>query len=183
MHEELVKAQDLVLDKVNQICSKFGLNNIMAQLYAILYLSDKALSLNDMVERLKISKGSASTNIRTLERYGIVRQVWIKGSRRDHYEAENDISRVIMDRIKSMVQNRLSEVDDMINSAYHALNSVNPYNKEEKDDIKAFKQKLDDLRNLHGKAQSLFRLFNSSFLSKVLNIKTKKNNKKEALIV
>ena len=79
MSEELEKAQDGLLGKLNQLCAKFGLNNIMAQLYTILYLQNKPMSLDEMVERLKISKGSVSTNIRSLERYGAVRKVWIKG--------------------------------------------------------------------------------------------------------
>src|SRR3989338_5100918 len=105
MNDKLLKAQDLFLDKINNICNKFGLNNIMAQLYVMLYFNNNPLSLDDMVERLKISKGSASVNIRALERYGAVRQVWVKGSRKDYYEAEPDISKIIFDRTKSMVKN------------------------------------------------------------------------------
>lgn len=180
MAEELTHAQDVFLNGINQICSKFGLNNIMAQLYAILYLSNKPLSLNDMVERLRISKGSASINMRALERYGAVRRVWVKGSRRDYYEAEADISKVITDRIKSMARSRLSEVDDMVNSSSHALNTINSSDKEEKEAIQVFKQRLDKLKSLHSRAQSLFNLFNSGLLNTVLNAKTKKNNKKEA---
>src|SRR3989338_5938972 len=114
MNENLTNAQDVFLNEINQICSKFGLNNIMAQLYAILYLSDKPLSLDDMVDRLRISKGSASINIRALERYGAVRRVWIKGSRRDYYEAEADIVKVVVGRIRSMVNGRLTELEHMI---------------------------------------------------------------------
>ena len=172
MSEELEKAQDILLGNVNQICAKFGLNNIMAQLYTVLYLHGKSMSLDDMVDRLKISKGSVSTNIRALERYGAVRKIWIKGSRKDYYEAEPDISKVIMDRAKAMAQNRLSEMDDMINSSYPALDSVNHSSKEEKEAIKTFKEKLHKLRELQNKAQSLFNLLNSSFLNKALKIKS-----------
>ena len=168
MNENLTKAQDIFLDKINQICGKFGLNNMMAQLYAILYLSDKTLSLDDMVERLKISKGSASTNIRALERYGAVRKVWIKGSRKDYYEAEVDIAKVIMGRIKAMSQNRLSEVDEMISSSCRILNSVNSSNEDEKKEIEVFKQRLEKLRNLHNKGQFLFNSFNSGILNDLL---------------
>ena len=175
MSEELEKAQDLVLGRVNQICAKFGLNNLMAQLYTTLYLHGTRMSLDEMVDRLKISKGSVSTNIRALERYGAVRKIWIKGSRKDYYEAEENISKVIIDRIKSMAQNRLSEIDDMVNSSYHTLNSVNPSDKKEKEAIKTFKERLDKLRNLQKKAESAFGLFNSGFAETMLGIKSAKN--------
>ena len=177
MNEDLEKVQDIFLERINKICREFGLNNIMAQLYAILYLSNKSLSLNDMVDRLKISKGSVSINIRALERYGAVRRIWLKGSRRDYYEAETDISKVIMDRIRSMAQRRLSGLEDMINVSYKALNSVEYSGGEEKEAIKVFKQRLDKIKNFQGKAQSLFNILNSGLLSSVLNNKSAKNKK------
>ena len=183
MNKNLLDAQDAFLGKVNQICNKFGLNNIMAQLYTILYLSDKPLSLNDMTEQLEISKGSASINIRKLERYGAVKRVWVKGSRRDYYRAELDISKVIMDRVKSMAQNRISEIDDMINASYRILSSANASDKETREAVKVFKQRLDTLSDLQSKARSLFNLFNSGLLSNIMKAKANRNNKAEALML
>jgi len=183
MSENLIKTQDVFLEKINKICRDFGLNNIMAQLYAILYFSNKALSLNDMVDRLKISKGSASINIRALARYGAVRNVWIKGSRRDFYEAETNISKVIIDRVKSMAERRISEVSDIIKSSSEALDLVHPSTKEEKESVEIFKSRLNELRKLYNKAQGLFNIVNSGLLSSMLGAKAEKNNKKEKVVV
>lgn len=180
MSTKLTEAQDVLLNKINQMCGKFGLNNIMAQLYAVLYLSDKPLSLNDMVERLKISKGSASVNIRVLERYGVVRSVWVKGSRKDYYEAEADISKVIIERIRSMAHSRLMEVEDMINASYDALNSIRDTNKEERADIEIFKQRLEKLQALQNKAKSIFDLFNMSLLGNAVT--EEREDAKEAVL-
>lgn len=165
MDKKLIEAQDLLLSKINQMCSKFGLNNVMAQLYAILYLSNKPLCLDDMVERLKISKGSASVNIRALERYGVVRQIWVKGSRKDYYEAEVDISKVIVERIGSMAKSRLSEVDKMINSSFAVLNDISPTNEEDVESVRIFRERMEKLRAFHDQAKSLFELFSMSFIS------------------
>ena len=164
MSTKLIQAQDVLLSKINQMCGKFGLNNIMAELYAILYLSDRPLSLDDMVERLKISKGSASVNIRILERYGVARSVWVKGSRKDYYEAEADISKVIIERIRSMAHSRLTEVESMISASYAALNSISHNSEEEEITVEAFKEKLEKIRTFHSQAKSLFDLFNMSLL-------------------
>lgn len=171
MNALLDNAEDVFLDRINRICNKFGLNNIMAQLYAILYFSDTPLSLDDMVDRLKISKGSVSLNIRALERYGAVRQVWVKGSRKDFYEAETDIAKVITDRIRSMARSRLSEVDDMIRAAYDLLGSPNA-RETGGAKTKVFKERLDRLKELHSKAQNLFDVFNSNILDMVVADKT-----------
>ena len=182
MNKNLIDAQDVFLGKINQLCNKFGLNNIMAQLYSILYLNSKALSLDDMVEQLKISKATVSINIRVLERYGAVRRVWVKGSRKDYYEAETDISKVIMDRIRSMAQRRMSEIDDMINSSSQILDSVNSENEEDKESIKIFRDRLDQLKGLYSQAQTLFNLFNSGLLGNLRSAKINRKDKKEVSI-
>ncbi len=183
MTEKLIKVQDVFLGEINHMCSKFGLNNIMAQIYTILYFANKPLSLDDMVERLKISKGSASVNIRALERYGVARKVWVKGSRKDYYESDGNISKIIMDRVEAMAKSRLSEVEDMISLSYAALNTIDLSSPEEREAAKVFRQKLDEIKSIHKKAQSLFNLFNSNPLNNVLNLKARKNNRKDALMV
>ena len=168
MNENLEKAQDVFLEKINQICREFGLNNVMARLYAILYLSGKPLSLNDMVERLRISKGSVSVNIRALERYGVARRVWVKGTRKDYYEAEADISKVILDRIKAMASKRLLEVGNMLTSTEHVLKSITASDVSENDSLATFRERVGELRSLHGRAESLFSLLNSGLANGLL---------------
>ena len=175
MDTKLTMAEDVFLDKVNQICGKFGLNDMMAQLYAVLYFSNKPMSLDDMVERLRISKGSASVNIRALERYGVVRKVWVRGSRRDFYEAEMDIAKVVIARIRAMAQNRLSEVDDMLSSSYKSLDGLNRESSEDTEDIRLFKQKLDKLKDLYTQAKSVFGLLDSNLLMSAFDNNSKKD--------
>jgi len=174
MNEKLAEVQDVFLDKINHLCTRFGLNNIMAQLYTVLYFNNEPLSLDDMVERLKISKGSVSINVRALENYGAARRVWIKGSRKDYYEAEMDVSKVILDRVKSMAEKRLLEVEDMIKSSYEVLDSTNASDREEKEGIRIFRQRLGKIKDLYNHAQSLFDLSNSSLAEKILTRGTKR---------
>lgn len=51
---------------------------IMGQLYGLLYLSPKPLTLDEMAESLSISKGNVSINIRALERWNMVKTVGAK---------------------------------------------------------------------------------------------------------
>ena len=162
MDGKVTPVQDIFLEKINRICRDFGLNNIMAQLYAILYFNGRPLSLDEMAEKLQISKGSVSINIRALERYGAVRRSWVKGSRKDFYEAESDISKVILERIRSMAQRRLSELGDTLDSSYRAIDAVEC--EPEDEDVKIFRQRLDALKALHEKARSAFKIFNSGLL-------------------
>ena len=181
MTDALTMAQEVFLDKINPICKRFGLNHIMAKLYTILYFADKPLSLDDMTKRLNISKGSASTNIRALERYGAVRRAWVRGSRKDYYDVERDISKLLKDRVRAMAEERFSEIDNMITSAFDVLNTLDPDNKDEQESIEKFKEKLEDIKSIYVQAKSLIDLFNTDIVDKIFPNKPPKSKKEEAV--
>ena len=92
MAQDLQIVHDSMLDGLGQLADYFGFNQVMGQLYGSLLLSAEPLSLDDMMGRLGISKASVSTNMRSLEHMGMVRQVWVRGGngRRKYYQAETD---------------------------------------------------------------------------------------------
>lgn len=79
------------------------------QIYGLLYLSTKPLSLDDIVEQLSISKGSASLGTRQLAGWGAVRSVWVQGDRRDYFECNPEIRAVLRGAYKELVKPRIDE--------------------------------------------------------------------------
>ncbi|MCB1149814.1 MAG: hypothetical protein KDK48_06575, partial [Chlamydiia bacterium] len=96
-HPDIRAVHDSMLDGLGQLADYFGFSKVLGQLYGTLMLSATPLSLDDMVERLDISKASVSMNMRSLEHMGMVRQVWVRGGggRRKYYEAETDYWQII----------------------------------------------------------------------------------------
>jgi DNA-binding transcriptional regulator GbsR (MarR family) len=90
-----------VLEGLGQLAGYFGFSKMMGQLYGALLLSPDPLSLDDLMAQLGISKASVSTNMRTLERMGIVREVWVKDDRRKFYKAESDFWRILTNVLSS----------------------------------------------------------------------------------
>ncbi len=111
---ELEKIRDEFTEIAGQLSARLGLSRTVGQLYALLFLSDEPLCLDYMVERLRVSKGSVSTNIRELEKWGGVRKVWVKGSRKDFYEANPDTLKIVINRFKGGIQERLNEMSEGI---------------------------------------------------------------------
>ena len=89
---DLQIVHDSMLDGLGQLADYFGFNKLMGQLFGSLLLSAEPLSLDDMTGRLGISKASVSTNMRSLEHMGMVRQVIVRGGgdRRKYYQVETD---------------------------------------------------------------------------------------------
>jgi DNA-binding transcriptional regulator GbsR (MarR family) len=96
-HPDLEAVHNSMLDGLGQLSDYLGFSKVMGQLYGALLLSSEPLSLDDLMDRLSISKANVSMNIRTLEHMGMVRQVWLRGrsGRRKYYEAETDFVQII----------------------------------------------------------------------------------------
>lgn len=73
----------------------FGLSRLFGQLYMLLYMSPVPRSLDELASELGVSKASVSIASRKLEAWGAVRKVWVKGDRRDFYEAETDFRAIL----------------------------------------------------------------------------------------
>jgi len=71
--------------------SLWGINRSVARVHALLMASEEPLSLDEIAERLQISKGNASMSLRELRTFGVIRQVEVPADRRDFYVTEPDV--------------------------------------------------------------------------------------------
>jgi DNA-binding transcriptional regulator GbsR (MarR family) len=70
---------------------QWGLNRSVTQIQALLYLSDRPLTAEDIASALGLARSNVSNSIRELLAWNLIRRVPIRGDRRDHYEAETDL--------------------------------------------------------------------------------------------
>src|SRR6478735_2156102 len=83
--------------------TKWGINRTVAQIHALLFLSEKPLAADEIVEVLGVARSNVSNSLRELQNWGIVRVVHVMGDRRDHFESMKDVwemFRVILDERK-----------------------------------------------------------------------------------
>lgn len=71
--------------------SVWGVNTSVARVHALLIASDKPLSLDDMAEKLQISRGNANMCLRELRNWNVIRLTKAPGDRHDYYVSEDDI--------------------------------------------------------------------------------------------
>jgi DNA-binding transcriptional regulator GbsR (MarR family) len=131
-NEDLRNVHDSMLDGLGQLADYFGFSKVMGQLYGTLLLNPGPLSLDDMMDRLGISKASVSMNMRTLEHMGMVRQVWVRGGsgRRKYYEAESDfweiISTLLSGREMRDVERAISVMEENRERLLEAIPEMSP---------------------------------------------------------
>src|SRR5688500_8989202 len=88
---QLAAARDEFVMQWGAIGSAWGINRTMAQIHALLMVTPHALSTDEVMEELKISRGNAHTNLRELVGWGLVRSVVRKGERKEYFEAEKEV--------------------------------------------------------------------------------------------
>src|SRR5204863_1888133 len=75
------------------ICRLLGQPPSLGEVYGLLFISAQPLALDDLIERLGLSKGSASMGLKFLRNAGAIRMTYVPGDRRVHYEADGVCTR------------------------------------------------------------------------------------------
>ena len=92
---------------------QWGVNRSVSQIHALLYLSERPLTAEDIADALGIARSNVSNSIRELMAWDLIRRVPIKGDRRDHFEAETDLWEIAM-RIAAVRKER--EIDPAVDA-------------------------------------------------------------------
>jgi len=118
MSEQLTQLKQDFTEGLSQISKFWGFPKGMGAIFAVLYLSPSALSLDELVEQTGLTKGAISTNVRALARMGLVRPSTKLGDRKDYYEAETDFYKAIRAILKERQNN---EFDSAVQSVRDTL--------------------------------------------------------------
>lgn len=118
MTDNLLQAREQFLQGLSRISEFWGFPKAMGAIYGALYLSPHPLSLDELVEQVGVTKGAVSTNVRALERLGMVHKHIQVGERKDYYTAETDfwkiVKGILREREKSEFDHALRMVSDSL---------------------------------------------------------------------
>lgn len=162
--EGLEKALDRFIENAGKISANMlgMVNKVGGQIYALLFLSREPLSLDEISEILQVSKGNISVNIRLLEEYKLVKKVWVKGSRRDYYEANRDYPRQFLkgffDRIRAGIDESIRLTNRCRTQFNDAIQEI-VQNSSQFEDAQFMIQQLDLLKMFYSAASQVFEDF------------------------
>lgn len=121
MAEKLDQARDTLIQGLSRISQFWGFPRGMGAIFGALYLSPVPLSLDELVAQVEITKGAVSTNVRALERLGMVHPQVHIGERKDYYVAETDFWKITRGILK---EREKSEFDEALRSVGLSLEMV-----------------------------------------------------------
>lgn len=73
----------------------WGFKRNMGRMWCVLYLSDRPLAAADLGHILQLSTGAVSMTLAELTKWGVVKKSWVPGERRDYYEPETSIWKMV----------------------------------------------------------------------------------------
>ncbi len=126
----LSRADLAVADAVGALMELWGFRRQLGRIWAVLFLSDRPLAAPDLCERLRISTGLLSMSLGELRRWGVVRSVEVPGDRKEHFQAETNVwrlvARVLREREQRAVEDALAIFERALADVRAALADVDP---------------------------------------------------------
>ncbi len=134
MDQDIVKARNNFIQGLSRISGFWGFSKAMGAIYGVIYLSPDPVGLNMIVEQVGITKGAVSTNVRSLERLGMIHKHLKVGDRKDYYTAETDFWKIAKGILKEREKN---EFDLALKSVGQSLEMIQNKTFQKDDDVTA----------------------------------------------
>ncbi len=126
----LSRADLAVADAVGALMELWGFRRQLGRIWAVLFLSERPLAAPELCDRLRISTGLLSMSLTELRRWGVVRPVEIPGDRKEHFEPETNVwklvARVLRERERRAVEDALATFEKALAEIRAALSDVDP---------------------------------------------------------
>ncbi len=121
MQSALSELEQEVIDIFVRMAGVLNLPRSVGELYGLLFTSPEPLCINDCMKKLKISKGSTSQGLKILRSFGAVKTVYVPGDRRDFFEAESALRKIVIGFVNEQVRphlengkERMARVDELL---------------------------------------------------------------------
>ena len=106
--------------------SALSLPKSIGEIYGLLFSTAQPLALDDIVERLRISKGSASEGLRWLKSLGAVNSVYVPGVRREHFTAETSLRKLASGYLRDRIDPHLDNGQERLRALEGSIDGDNP---------------------------------------------------------
>jgi DNA-binding transcriptional regulator GbsR (MarR family) len=133
---------------------EWGINRTMAQIHALLLTTDGALTTEQVMESLSVSRGNANMNLRELVDWGLVFRETRPGDRKEYFYAEKDMWEVAQ---RIVAERKKRELDPMMKMLEQLQAETSPTQSQGKE-AQNFSKLLADTLTLGRKSSGLLEL-------------------------
>jgi len=131
MADAYESARDEFINSAERNTAQMGsAASLPRRVHAYLMFTPRPVSLDELCKNLHVAKSGVSVNVRMLENSGFVRKVWLKGERKDFYEADFRIAELYANSFDKMADPGVRAVFESIENSLRILDGdVAPENR------------------------------------------------------
>jgi DNA-binding transcriptional regulator GbsR (MarR family) len=141
-----------VADTVGRLMEFWGFKRPMGRIWALLYLAPEPLGAAEIGDELRMSSGAVSMALSELVKWGAVKKTWRPGERRDYYEAETSIGRLVQRVLRERELVLIQEFAETLEAAEQRLSAAGS---DEEARVVFKRGRLQELRGLAKLGESL----------------------------
>lgn len=158
MNKSIEDIRNDLIDVIGEKAEKFGFSRIAGQLEGLLLFAQQPMPLDEMADRLEVSKGSVSTNIRFLERWKVVRKVYHRGTRKNYYEIRGNIWEIETEIMSTIVKDEVERVKKLMSNSENHLSRIKGKTEEENQEITFLRQRFSEINEYIESAEHVLNL-------------------------
>jgi len=117
----LEESKALFVRRWGEMANYWGINRTMAEIHAMLFVSTAPVCTDDVMDALKISRGNASMNLRSLVEWGLIDRIHQRGDRKEYFLCRTDVWWMFETIVR---QRRRREVEPIIETIGHCREMV-----------------------------------------------------------
>ena|SRR5690349_14449570 len=175
MPNTIDEIQDRFINEWGDLVTVWGLNKTMGQIHALLYITGQPLTADEIMERLNISRGNVSMNLRALMSWGVVHRQHRKGDRKQYFVAEEDPWRWFKNVVR---ERRKREVEPIIEAFTDTLtllpqpesNSLAPDDATRVQEIRARLEQMRDFVQVFNRGIDMFLRFSREDFNELMEL-------------
>jgi len=137
--QKFLEAREEFITRWGVMGTQWGINRTMAQVHALLMTNPEAMSTDEVMETLEISRGNAHTSLKELVGWGLLRIITKKGERKEFFEAEKDVWKIFQAVMK---ERKRREIDPALQVLEACANETNGIKGK---DVETFNKQMNDL--------------------------------------
>jgi DNA-binding transcriptional regulator GbsR (MarR family) len=150
----VLQAELEVADTVGRLMEFWGFKRPMGRMWTLLYLSPEPLGAAEIGAELKMSAGAVSMALGELVKWGAVKKSWRPGERRDFYDAETSIGKLVQRVLRERELTLVREFAEALGRAEAELPAPSA---DEPEGLAFKRERLQHLRALSQLGESLLR--------------------------
>lgn len=152
------ESRALLVRRWGEMGGYWGINRTMAEIYALMFVSTDPLCTDDVMEKLHISRGNASMNLRALVDWGLIERVHKLGERREYFQADTNVWHMFETIMRERRRREVEPIMATIDRCRELVAGEKAGDAAGQASLDEYRRRLGDMRNFLETMTTLFEL-------------------------